>query len=73
MATTRPFALLSEFDKPADVMDAAEKVRDAGFTKWDVHTPYPIHGMDSAMGLGNSKVGWFTFIGGHSHRRQTDV
>ncbi|MGY8655440.1 MAG: DUF3341 domain-containing protein [Verrucomicrobiia bacterium] len=64
MATTRPFALLSEFDKPADVMDAAEKVRDAGFTKWDVHTPYPIHGMDSAMGLGNSKVGWFTFIGG---------
>ncbi|MFT6621282.1 MAG: hypothetical protein ACJASX_004200, partial [Limisphaerales bacterium] len=27
MATTRPFALLSEFDKPADVMHAAEKVR----------------------------------------------
>jgi hypothetical protein len=29
-----------------------------------VFTPYPIHGMDQAMGLKNSKVGWFSFLGG---------
>ena len=45
-------------------MHAAEKVRDAGFRRWDVFTPFPVHGMDKAMGLRNSKVGWFSFIGG---------
>ena len=58
------YGLLAVFETPADAMHAAEKVRDAGYSKWDVHTPYPVHGMDAAMGLSNSKVGWFTFIGG---------
>ena len=60
----RQYGVLAEFDTPADVMAAAEKVRDAGYTQWDVHTPFPIHGMDEAMGVKNSKVGWFTFCGG---------
>lgn len=58
------YGLLAVFDTPADAMHAAEKVRDAGYSKWDVHTPYPVHGLDAAMGLPNSKVGWFTFLGG---------
>ena len=45
-------------------MHAAEKVRDAGYKRWDVFTPYPVHGMDKAMGLKNSRVGWFSFVGG---------
>ncbi len=45
-------------------MHAAEKIRDAGYTRWDVFTPFPIHGMDDAMGLPSSHVGWFTFVGG---------
>ena len=55
-------------------MHAAEKVRDAGFTQWDVFTPFPVHGMDKAMGLKNSKVGWFSFIGGVTglHDRHVD-
>ncbi|PAW87846.1 MAG: hypothetical protein B9S33_05640 [Pedosphaera sp. Tous-C6FEB] len=56
--------LMAVFETPADAMHAAEKVRDAGYSKWDVHTPFPVHGMDAAMGIPNSKVGWFTFIGG---------
>lgn len=62
--TSRKFGLVAEFDTPAEAMHAAEKVRDAGFRRWDVYTPYPVHGMDEAMGLKNSRVGWFTFIGG---------
>jgi len=58
------YGLLAVFDTPADAMHAAEQVRDAGYSKWDVHTPFPVHGMDAAMGLPNSKVGWFTFLGG---------
>lgn len=56
--------IMAEYTTPADAMHAAEKVRDAGFRKWDVFTPFPVHGMDKAMGLKNSKVGWFSFIGG---------
>jgi hypothetical protein len=56
--------MIAEFETPADAMHAAEKVRDAGFRKWDVFTPFPVHGMDKAMGLKNSKVGWFSFLGG---------
>jgi hypothetical protein len=58
------YGIIAEFDTPAEAMHAAEKVRDAGFRRWDVYTPYPVHGMDKAMGLKNSKVGWFAFLGG---------
>ena len=61
---TNPYGVLAEFRTAASVLHAAEKVRDMGFRKWDVFTPFPVHGMDKAMGLKNSKVGWFAFIGG---------
>jgi len=60
----RHHGLLAEFDTAAAILRAAEKVREAGYRRWDVFTPFPIHGMDHAMGLKNSRVGWFTFIGG---------
>ncbi len=60
----RPVLYLAEFEKPDDVMHAAEKVRDAGYEKWDVHTPYPLHGMDKAMGLGDSGLGWIVLLCG---------
>jgi hypothetical protein len=55
---------MAEFDTPAAILRAAEKVRQNGYRQWDVFTPFPVHGMDSAMGIKNSKVGWFSFIGG---------
>jgi hypothetical protein len=61
---SKPHGLLAEFHTAADIFEAAIRCRDAGFTKWDVYTPFPIHGMDEAMGLRKSPVGWFTFCGG---------
>ncbi|HEY8429731.1 MAG TPA: DUF3341 domain-containing protein [Sandaracinaceae bacterium] len=61
---SRPLLYLAEYETPADVMHAAEKVRDAGYKRWDVHTPFPIHGMDRAMGLPDSKVGWIVLAMG---------
>jgi len=61
---SRPYAIMAEFENPASIIHAAEQVRAAGFKSWDTFTPFPIHGMDRAMGLKNSKVGWFSFIGG---------
>ncbi|MBF0199110.1 MAG: DUF3341 domain-containing protein [Planctomycetes bacterium] len=40
--------------KPDALIKAAETVRDAGYKKWDCHTPYPVHGLDDAMGLKES-------------------
>src|SRR5690242_21289293 len=60
----KPYGMIAEYTTAASVMHAAEKVRDAGYRKWDVFTPFPVHGMDRAMGLRNSKVGWFAFLGG---------
>lgn len=58
------FGIIAKFDTPADIMHAAERVRDAGFKNWDVITPFPIHGMDGAMGVKRSRVPRFTIIGG---------
>ena len=63
-AVPQTYGIIAEFETPAAIMHAAEKVRDSGFRKWDVFTPFPVHGMDKAMGLKNSRVGWFAFISG---------
>ncbi len=58
------YGLLAEFADPSALLHAAEKTRKAGYRHFDVHSPFPIHGMDKAMGLGNSLVGFFTLGGG---------
>jgi Protein of unknown function (DUF3341) len=61
---TRPALLLAEFDTPDAILGAAKRVRDAGYAKWDVHTPYPVHGMDAAMGISDSRLGWIVLASG---------
>jgi len=61
---TTKYGLLAEFATTADTLHAAAAVRDAGYRRWDVFTPFPVHGMDEAMGLARSNVGWFTFLAG---------
>lgn len=58
------YGLIAEFKTVSSVMNAATKIRDEGFTCWDVLTPFPIHGLDQAMGLKRSKVPFLTFFGG---------
>ncbi len=54
------YGVTALFDSPDDIMAAAAKVRDQKFENWDVNTPYPVHGMDDAMGIPPSKLGWVT-------------
>ncbi|HEU5397247.1 MAG TPA: DUF3341 domain-containing protein, partial [Verrucomicrobiae bacterium] len=54
-----PYGLIAEFNSAASLLDAAKKVRAAGYRRWDVFTPFPIHGMEKVMGYKNSIVGWF--------------
>lgn len=56
--------IMATFETASAIHHAAVRVRDAGFKKWDVFTPFPVHGMDQAMGLKRSKVPFFGFVGG---------
>ena len=58
------FGYLVEFENVDSVLSAATKVRDAGYTKWDVHTPFPVHGMDRAMGIRYTKLPIVVLCGG---------
>ncbi len=60
----RFYGLLAEFADPGALLHAAQEVRKAGYKHFDTHSPFPIHGMDRAMGLGQSKVGYITLAGG---------
>ena len=45
------FGLLAEFENPQQILHAARTVHDAGYEAWDCHTPFPVHGLDKAMGV----------------------
>src|SRR5688572_4735711 len=66
MADARTWGLLAQYETPADIFHAAEKIRDAGFTRWDTCTPFPVHGLDRAMGLKASPLPWFVLVIGAS-------
>jgi hypothetical protein len=52
--------VLGQFSLPEDALSAAAKVRDRGYKHFDFLTPFPVHGMDEAMGQGRSWVPWVT-------------
>jgi hypothetical protein len=54
----RPALFLAEYETPDAIAQAAMKVRDAGYEKWDCHTPYALHGLDEAMGLRPTRIGF---------------
>jgi hypothetical protein len=58
------YGALAEFPNPAALYQACEKVRDDGYRDWDSHSPFPVHGIEKAMGISWSKVPWFSLVGG---------
>ena len=60
----QPYGLIATFDTAAGVYHAAKNVRDAGYKHWDCITPFPVHGLDRAMGVKRSLVPAFALAGG---------
>jgi hypothetical protein len=60
----RLVGLVAEFDDVTAVTEAAAKVRDAGYSIWDVHSPFPIHGIDTAMGTKPTILPWLVMGAG---------
>ncbi len=61
---SKMYGLLARFASTHDLLQAATKMREAGYTRYDAHSPFPVHGMDDAMGLGRSPVGFIVGICG---------
>lgn len=54
------------FDTPDEIIEAAKKIADSKYESYDVHTPYPVHGMDSAMKLKPSRLPYVALVVGIS-------
>ena len=60
----QPYALLAEFDNVDAVLAAAKATSEAGYTRTDVHTPFPIHGMDQALEIKPTILPWIVLAMG---------
>jgi hypothetical protein len=60
----KEIGILAEYDSPGGIFHACEQARDAGFRRFDSYTPFPVHGLDKAMGLGPSYLPWIVLFAG---------
>jgi hypothetical protein len=60
----QPYGLIATFNTAPELYHAAQNVRDAGYKNWDCITPFPVHGLDKAMGLRRSIVPRISLAGG---------
>lgn len=58
------YALVAEFGEVETLLAAAEATRDAGYTKTDAYTPYPVEELDEALGMRPTRLGWVVLIMG---------
>jgi len=62
----RTYGLLAEFDGPETLKTAVRKARDAGYTRLDAFTPFPVEGLDRLLRLPRPNISWVGLIGGLS-------
>jgi hypothetical protein len=60
------YAVMGEFSHPEDLVTAGRKIREMGYTKIDAMSPFPVHGIDDAIGIPYSKLGWIVICIGLS-------
>ena len=58
------YGILAEYETPHALKQAAKKVRDAGYRNWDTYTPFPVHGIEGAMGIKWTVLPWLVLTGG---------
>ena len=52
------------FDQPHRAVRAAEVLRRRSYAVVEAHTPFAVHGMDTALGMRESRLPWATLVGG---------
>ena len=56
--------LLAEYETPQKLIAAARRVKEAGFSRWDSYSPFPVHGIDPAMGIRPTVLPWIVLAAG---------
>lgn len=59
-----PWGILAEYPDVDSLQAAARNVRDAGYKKWDCYSPFPVHGLDRAMGVRPTILPWLVLGAG---------
>ena len=63
-AGTGMFGLIAEYDTPEQVLAAAEAARKAGYARMDAYTPHPVEGLDDALGMKPTNLGFLVLGAG---------
>ena len=58
------YGVIGEFADPHELVHAGRKIREMGYTKLDAMSPFPVHGIDDAIGVPYSKLGWIVICVG---------
>ena len=64
MAKPRYYGIAAQFETPEDLMSAVRRAREAGYSRMDAYTPFPVHGLTDAMKFRDERVPIFMFLGG---------
>jgi hypothetical protein len=60
----RLYGVMAEFDNRFDLVEAVRKAREAGYTRMDAYTPFPIHGLADALGFHDRRLPLLVLLGG---------
>ncbi len=56
--------MIAEFNGPEEILEAAQKAKDAGYTKMEAYTPFPVHGLVDIVAEEDHRIKWLIFLGG---------
>lgn len=61
-ARQKIYGVIGDFDTPEDLLRAIRTARAAGYTKMEAYSPFPIHGVDEALGAPRSPLGKIVIV-----------
>ncbi|NDH06009.1 DUF3341 domain-containing protein, partial [bacterium] len=61
---TKIYGLVAEFETPTQIVDAANKAREAGYTSMEAYSPFPVVDLHEAVGFKRTKLPTLAFLGG---------
>ena len=59
-----PYGLIAEYDTPEQVVAAATAARQAGYTRMDAYTPFPVEALEDALALKPTNLGFLVLLAG---------
>lgn len=63
-AVQNVYGIAAQFGTVEEIMTASERVRDAGYKRIDAYTPFPVEGLDDALGFEPTRLGWVVLAAG---------